>query len=243
MKRIATALALALVAPLLIAATDPAGDLVACDGSGAVTGGGPDIVGVEAAADELGSVAVWRLHFPEPLRSDAINRDDPIRVVVLVRDPRVRGVTIGGYPGVNRIVSWVGTAPDAPVRIRLVPEHSTTPFNAPVIDGATLEIRIPGRLLVGEAADGSADVGRARWRLIVRQGDACDEVGRGVPSLRFSAAEQGSVTAPPGSPPPAGGQGGLASQGSGVGRAMLVIALSVFVVGALAFGARKRWTR
>jgi hypothetical protein len=68
----------------------------------------------------------------------------------------------------------------------VVYERAHTSFNPPQIDGRTVELTVPGRILLGEAENGTEFVRRARWSLVVRDGDACDRVG-GVPSFSLRA--------------------------------------------------------
>ncbi|HLB39941.1 MAG TPA: hypothetical protein VJM84_05760 [Actinomycetota bacterium] len=239
MTRTAATLSVLLVLPMLVAATDPRGDLVACDGSGAFASGAADLLGVDAVAAELGSVALWRLRFAEPPPGGG-DRSAALHITVYVRDPRIPGQVVDGHPGVNRTVSWSG-GPDDPVQIRLVPEDSTTPFNPPVIDGDTVEIQVPGRILVGEEEDGTADVGGIRWSIVVRQGDACDGFGGGKPTLRLRGLGSTPATsARPGTRTPVATASAGASPISGGGRAMLTAAVLVLVCGAIVWVVRRR---
>ncbi len=175
---------LLLVTPLLLAAArDPRGDVTSCADGSAVTDPVADLVSVNAFADELGSAAVWRLTFAAPLpvpdRSGA-----PLRIDVLVRDPKLPTVTLGDERGLNRLVRWDDTGADQPIDIVWLPRQGHTPFNPPVVDGRTVELRVPGRILLGEAPDGTESVRRARWSVLVRDGEACDRLGD-RPTLRL----------------------------------------------------------
>jgi hypothetical protein len=180
------ALVLVLVAPMLLAAKDPRGDVTDC-----VTGqpaSGPDLVTATGTATELGTVAVWRLTFdrPIPLPSD-------LRIDVLVRDPRLAPVTVGDEHGMNRIVRWVAASSEQPVEIEWLPHDGSTSFNAPIIHGRTIELVAPGRLLLGENVNGTESVRRARWGVVIRRGGACDRLGGGLPVERL---EMGPTPAP-----------------------------------------------
>ncbi len=175
---------LLLVTPLLLAAArDPRGDVTSCADGSAVTDPVADLVSVNAFADELGSAAVWRLTFAAPLtvpdRSGA-----PLRIDVLVRDPKLPTVTLGDERGMNRLVRWDDIGAEQPIDIVWLPRQGHTPFNPPVIDGRTIELRVPGRILLGEAPDGTESVRRARWSVLVRDGEACDRLGD-RPTLRL----------------------------------------------------------
>lgn len=181
--RRAAALALVAVVPLLLAARDPKGDVVNCGTGSAVTDTAADVVAVDGQAAELGTAAVWRLTFAQPI--PVPDRDGvPLRVDVLVRDPLIAPVTRGDERGMNRIVRWDDTGAGATEEVMWVYERSATSFNPPVIDGRTVTITVPGRILLGEAENGTEDVARARWSVLVRDGDACDRVGD-VPVYRL----------------------------------------------------------
>jgi hypothetical protein len=171
------------VAPLLIAARDPKGDVVNCVSGAAVTDPAADVVAVDGQAAELGTAAVWRVTFAEPV---AVPDHDgaPLRIDVLVRDPLIAPVTLGDEHGMNRIVRWDDTGADATENVMWVYERNNTTFNPPAIDGRTVTMTVPGRILLGEAENGTEFVQRARWSVLVRDGDACDRVG-GAPVYRL----------------------------------------------------------
>jgi hypothetical protein len=176
-------LALVAVVPMLVAARDPRGDVVSCGVGTAVPGATGDVVAVDGQAAELGTAAVWRITFARPIavpdRAGA-----PLRIDVLVRDPLIAPVTRGDERGMNRIVRWNDTGADATEEVMWVYERTSTSFNPPVIDGRTVTITVPGRILLGEAENGTEGVGRARWSVVVRDGDACARVGD-VPASRL----------------------------------------------------------
>ncbi len=184
MRRCGVAVALVLALPLVIAARDPGGDVAPCD-AGSVGPSPPDLVSVDAIAEELGTAAVWRLTFAEPI-DVAVPGAPPMQIDILVRDPKIPAVSVGDEQGVNRIVRWVASSADRPVAVRWIPEHSQTLFNPPVIQGNTIELRVPGRILLGESANGTESVQRLRWSVLVRDGSACDRLG-GRPSLRLAS--------------------------------------------------------
>jgi hypothetical protein len=221
--RRAVALAFVAVVPLLIAARDPKGDLVNCAAGTAVTDAAADVVAVDGRATELGTAAVWRVTFAEPL--PVPDRDGaPLRIDVLVRDPLIAPVTVGDERGMNRIVRWDDTGADATENVMWVYERSATAFNPPVIDGRTVTLTVPGRILLGEAENGTENVERARWSVVVRDGDACDRVGD-VPAYHLrQVAESPSPTVshliPSRSPSPV-----AAAPGSRTGWVITVILL------------------
>jgi hypothetical protein len=189
--------ALLLALPLVIAARDPRGDVVPC-GSASIDASAPDLVAIEATAQELETAAVWRLTFARPVVVPDPSAP-PVRIDILVRDPRVPATSVDGQPGVNRVVRWDATSVDQPIVIKWIPERSQVSFNPPVIDGNTLELRVPGRILLGESPDGTESVRRLRWSARVSGGPGCDVVG-GRPALRLQMA---GTSSPPVAPAPA----------------------------------------
>jgi len=177
--RRAAALALVAVVPLLMAAGDPnepTGDVVNCATGAPVADPTADVTAVQGEATELGSAAVWRITFAEPL--PVPDHDGaPLRIDVLVRDPTIAPVTRGDEHGMNRIVRWNDTGSDALENVMWVYERNATTFNPPVIDGRTITFTVPGRILLGEAENGTEFVSRARWSVLVRDRNACDRVG------------------------------------------------------------------
>jgi len=217
-RRVGVTLALLIALPLLIAARDPRGDNTAC-GHGPSGASMPDLIAVDGTAQELGTAAVWRLTFAEPLVIPDPG-SPPLRVAILVRDPRLPPTSVGDARGLNRIVQWDARSADQPVVIRWVPEGSRTPFNPPVIDGATVEIRVPGRILLGEAANGTESVRRLRWSVLVSQGGRCDRLG-GRPALRLASPGSG----PPDSPGPS--TSGDGTDARELPSAILIVAAAV----------------
>jgi hypothetical protein len=197
-----------LVSPLLLAAArDPAGDVAACDGTAPVAGGA-DIVAVDGLADELGTAAVWRVRFADPI---AVPDPDgaPLRIDVLVRDPRLPTVSRGDERGMNRIVRWSDTSADAPTDVLWLPARGHTPFNPPLVTGRTVELRVPGRILLGEADNGTESVARTRWSVLVRDGKACDRLGS-RPAFRLTETASPSAVAVSPSVGPGSDAGGTA---------------------------------
>ena len=194
MRRCGVAVALVLALPLVIAARDPGGDVAPCE-TGSIGPSPPDLVSVDATAEELGTAAVWRLTFAEPIEV-ADPGAAPMQIDILVRDPKIPAASVGDERGVNRIVRWVASSADRPIAVRWIPEHSQTLFNPPVIEGNTVELRVPGRILLGESANGTESVQRLRWSVLVRDGSACDRLG-GRPALRLASETSTSSPAAP----------------------------------------------
>jgi len=182
-RRIA-ALALILLLPLTLAFADPRGDAVRCKG---VSGPGhpPDLVRALGWLGEEGSSAVWQLSFDRPLVVP--DPEEPaFRIDVLVRDPRIPTMSLGDYRRVNRIVRFDATARNARLTLLFLPEGGSAFFNPPILEGRSITIEVPGRLLLGEDQFGKVDLTRLRWSVVVRDGGRCDLLGNGIPSHRMA---------------------------------------------------------
>jgi len=182
-RRIA-ALALILLLPLTLAFADPRGDAVRCKG---VRGPGhpPDLVRALGWLGEEGSSAVWQLSFDRPLVVP--DPEEPaFRIDVLVRDPRIPTMSVGDYRRVNRIVRFDATARNARLTLLFLPEGGSAFFNPPILEGRSITIEVPGRLLLGEDQFGKVDLTRLRWSVVVRDGGRCDLLGNGIPSHRMA---------------------------------------------------------
>jgi hypothetical protein len=172
------------VVPLLVAASDPRGDVAGCGGGDAT--GAPDLVDARGEIVELGTSALWRLTFAEPLRvPDAVGR--PFRVDIAIRDPGVPAVSFVYYHDVNRLVRVDATL-DHLTEIYLLPERATNEFNPPAIDGSTMTIQVPGRTLTADEnlTGTSPGLDKLRWTVVVRDGRACDFLGDGRPTERLA---------------------------------------------------------
>jgi len=224
--------ALLLALPFVAAARDPRGDVVPC-GAASVDASTPDLVAIEATAQELDTAAVWRLTFARPLVVPDPGAP-PARIDILVRDPKVRAMSVDGQYGVNRIVRWDATSTDQPIVVKWIPEHSQVAFNPPVIDGNTVELRVPGRILLGESPDGTESVRRLRWSARVSDGPGCDLVGgRPVLRLRTAGTPSPSVAPVPATSSDDAGPASSAPRGLIVGGAI--------VLGLLAFWGLRRY--
>jgi hypothetical protein len=236
-RRLGAALLLS-ATPLLVAATsDRQGDVVSCTSGAQIGDTVPDVVSVEGVAAELGTAAVWRVTFasaiPVPDRDGA-----PLRIDVLVRDPRLPPVTLADEHGMNRIVRWDDIAADNPIDIVWLRGRGHTPFNPPVVDRRTVEITVPGRILLGEAENGTESVGRARWSVLVRDGDACDRVGN-LPVFRLEPLAEASAS-PLGAPTEHPTDAPIGATRSWVGSIVLVAAILAVVIFAVSAVLRRR---
>ena len=171
--------------PLLVAASDPRGDVAGCGGGDAT--GAPDLVDARGEIVELDTSALWRLTFAEPLHvPDAAGH--PFRVDIAIRDPAVPAVSFVYYRDVNRLVRVDATV-DHETEIYLLPEHATNVFNPPRVRGRTMTIQVPGRTLSADEdlTGTSPGLEALRWTVIVRDGRACDFLGDGRPTQRLVA--------------------------------------------------------
>jgi hypothetical protein len=224
-------IALLVAAPLLLAAKDPRGDVVSCASGAPVRG--PDIVAVRGDARELRTVAVWRLTFARP-----VDVPSDLRIDVLVRDPRLPPVTRGDERGMNRIVRWDAIGDDATIAIIWLPHDGATSFDPPSVDGRTVTLIVPGRLLLGESANGVESVRRARWNIVVRAGGACDRFGGDVPSERLALGPKPSPSPLPSMSASASPTAPVAPADSSLSR--LAVALLLFGLAALPFWLARR---
>jgi hypothetical protein len=208
--------------PFLIAASDAEGDVGGCIGG---TGSGaPDLVEVHGEIVELGTSARWELTFAEPLVvPDAVGR--PFRVDVVIRDPDVPADSFAYYRNVNRLVRVDATV-DHETEIYLLPERATNVFNAPTVEGRSMTIQVPGRILTDDEdlTGTSPGLESLRWTVIVRDGRACDFLGDGRPTERF-------LTQPPGAvrPEPEPGSDRLSPWWMATGAAVALLAIGGYV--------------
>lgn len=172
------------IVPLLVAASDPTGDVAGC-GDAPSAGTAPDLVDARGEIVELGTSARWTLTFAEPLTvPDAVGR--PFRVDIAIRDPDVPPLSFAYYTDVNRLVRVDATVVHE-TEIYLLPERGASVFNPPIIEGATMTIQIPGRTLSADEdlTGTSPGLEALRWTVIVRDGRACDVLGDGSTTQRF----------------------------------------------------------
>jgi hypothetical protein len=174
---------LLVVVPLLVAASDPRGDVAGCGGGDAT--GAPDLVEARGEIVELDTSAQWRLTFADPLHvPDAVGR--PFRIDIAIRDPEVPPVSFVYFHDVNRLVRVDATV-DHLTEIYLLPERATNEFNPPRVQGRTMTIQVPGRTLSADEdlTGTSPGLEALRWTVVVRDGRACDFLGDGRPTERL----------------------------------------------------------
>lgn len=187
--------ALVALVPVLVAASDPAGDVRDCGGGDAT--GAPDLVEARGEIVELGTSARWTLTFAEPLTVPD-PEGHPFRVDVAVRDPDVPAVSFRYFRDINRLVRVDATV-DHRTEIYLLPERATNEFNPPIVTGRTMVIQVPGRILSADEdlTGTSPGLDRLRWTVVVRDGRACDVLGDGTTTQRFVVAPPERTASPP----------------------------------------------
>ena len=130
------------------------------------------------------------------------------RIDILVRDPTIPTVSFAyrglHYRDLNRIIRFDATSTEQPLELLFIPEGGAAPFDPPVIEGGTLTLQVPGRLLLGEVGDdlGKLDLTEMRWTVVVRDMDTCD----------FLAGDDGRPSRPLETTPPAEVAGLVAGQ-------------------------------
>jgi hypothetical protein len=212
------------IVPLLLAASDPTGDVAGCgDPPGA--GAPPDLVDARGEIVELGTSARWTLTFAEPLTvPDAVGR--PFRVDIAIRDPDVPSLSFAYYRDVNRLVRVDATVTHE-TEIYLLPERGANVFDPPIIEGATMTIQIPGRTLSADEdlTGTSPGLEALRWTVIVRDRRACDVLGGGRPTERFGVGSD-----PVGENEPTDPRSGLSMWWLVAGAAVATLGIAGYVV-------------
>ena len=221
--RVAAAPRWALIAimPLLIAASDPTGDVAGCTGGSG--SGAPDLVDARGEIVELGTSARWELTFAEPVTvPDATGH--PFRIDVAIRDPKAPALSFAFYREVNRLVRVDATV-EHPTEIYLLPERATNVFDPPAITGRTIVIQVPGRTLTADEEQTGTSPGleSLRWTVIVRDGRACDFLGDGRTTERLVPQQEAAVPTQP-------GPTGLSPWWALGGAAVALLAVGVYVV-------------
>jgi hypothetical protein len=184
------------IVPLLIAASDPKGDVAGCTGGPGA--GAPDLVEARGEIVELGTSARWELTFAGPLTMPDPT-GHPFRVDIAIRDPKAPALSFAFYREVNRLVRVDATVAH-PTEIYLLPEHATNVFNPPAIAGRTIVVQVPGRTLTADELQTGTSPGleSLRWTVIVRDGRACDFLGDGRTTERLVPQPEAAVPMEPG---------------------------------------------
>jgi hypothetical protein len=231
---------LLLLTPLLLGAADEPGDLVPCGGTGVATSDAPiDILTARGTTAEDGLAMRFTITFSRPL---PVPDDEgaPLRVDVLIHDPAVPDLSVDYYRGLNRIVRFDAVSVRAGLAIILLAERSESPFTSGVrVDGDTLTMTFPSRMVMPDPDLAGFDYSGLRWTVVARDEATCDILGtRARPTRRVAVVGAGSPAASP-TPalPAATSHDPLVS-----GGLLLACLLSIAVGGAAGF-AVARWRR
>ena len=182
-----------LLAPLVLAAGDPSGDVASCPSvAGRPGSDAPDLVEATGEIIELGTSVRFTLRFAEPLQVPD-GEGKPFRVDIVVFDPDVPAVDAGLYRHVNRILRYDAVR-DPVTTTLLLPEAGQSRFIPPAIDGDTLMIQVPGRTLTADEDETGTSPGldRLRWGVVVRDEGVCDLLGGGRPTERMRTLADGA---------------------------------------------------
>lgn len=184
--RRAAALVVALVSPLVLAATDPAGDVGPCppgtpgDGDARI-----DIVEAHGEIIESGTALRFTIDFGEAFEAPD-DEGSPLRIDVVLLDPDVPTVDFRYYRDLNRIVRF-DAVPDPALQIVLLPEQGANVSLGAVALGNTVTMTLPGRLVTRDADLEGLGLERMRWGVIARDEGDCDALGDGRPTERLVA--------------------------------------------------------
>ena len=167
-----------LLAPLLVGAADPASDLVSCDGTTIPQRHAPiDILHASGTTAEEGLALRFTITFSEPLPlPDEEGR--PLRVDVLIDDPTVPEVSVSYYRGLNRILRLDAVSASPGLVALLLPERSDDRFtNGVEVDGDTLTMTIPSRMVMPDPDLAGFDYSGLRWTVVAQDEGTCDILG------------------------------------------------------------------
>jgi hypothetical protein len=204
----AALLVVALLSPLLVAASDPAGDVGPCP-PGTTGEGDPRIDILEARGEiiERGTALRFTITFDQAFEAPD-EEGTPLRVDVVLDDPTVPTVHFRYYRDLNRIVRF-DAVPDPALQIVLLPEQGANVSLGVVALGDTVTMTLPGRLVTRDMDLEGLGLERMRWSVIARDEDDCDALGDGRPTerLREEAPPTATPSAGEGSATPAASEG------------------------------------
>jgi len=222
-----------------LGAADPSGDLVSCRrGSPTVSAAPIDMVRVSGGTAESGLALQFRITFAAPL---PVPDDEgrPLRVDVLLRDTAVPDVKVDYYRGLNRIVRFDAVT-ETGLTVLLLPETSSSPFTSGVaVDGETLTLTLPARMVMLDPDLGGFDFSTLRWTVVARDEDTCDLLGEeSRPTRRLQLPDRSStVPAAPSDGSPAADADPLVSVG------FLIACMAAIAVGGAVGFAAAWWRR
>jgi hypothetical protein len=241
MRRRLPWLAILLLTPLLLAASDASGDLVACEGGTPSRAAAPiDVVKATGSTAEEGLALRFTITFSDPLPVPD-EEGPPLRVDVLLFDPSVPDVKVDYYRGLNRIVRFDDVSEGAGLEILLLPERSESPFTSGAqVDGDTLTMTLPSRMVMPDPDLAGFDYQGIRWTVVARDRNTCDVLGgRARPTRRLKVSPV--VASPEPSPGPVA-TAAVPGDPLVSGGFLVACALAILVGGAAGFAAA-RWRR
>jgi hypothetical protein len=226
-----------LLAPFLLGASDPTGDVGPCLPTADGPGDPPDLIGGTGTVAEEGSSAEWILRFADPLVVPD-REGHPFRVDILIHDPTVPAMDVAYYHDLNRIVRY-DAVPEQGVVILLLPERAQNVFLGGTVDGDTLTIQIPGRQITRDLDLEGVPIRDLTWTAVVRDGHRCDALGSYRPHLPMvgpgvvaGVETPGAISGPSSASPVASSSDDRSGgTGSAIGWGTAVLAL----LGVLAF--------
>lgn len=239
-------LVVAALSPLLLAASDPPGDVAPCP-PGTPGEGDPRIDIVEARGEivERGTALRFTIRFDEAFEAPD-PEGTPLRVDVVLDDPKVPTVDFRYYHDLNRIVRF-DAVEDPALQIVLLPEQGANVFLGAVALGDELTMTLPGRVVTRDGDLEGLGLERMRWSVIARDEDDCDALGDGRPTERLveeatptgsaSPTATGSVSPTATQDPPSRSAPGAASTSGGDPARWVVWAPVVGAIGAAWIGA------
>lgn len=231
-------LVVAALSPLLLAASDPSGDVAPCP-PGTPGEGDPRIDIVEARGEivERGTALRFTIRFDEAFEAPD-PEGTPLRVDVVLDDRKVPTVDFRYYHDLNRIVRF-DAVEDPALQIVLLPEQGANVFLGAVALGDELTMTLPGRVVTRDADLEGLGLERMRWSVIARDEDDCDALGDGRPTERLveETTPTGSASPRATEDPPSRSAPGAASTSGGDPARWVVWAPVVGAIGAAWIGA------
>jgi hypothetical protein len=186
------------VLPLLLGAEDPRSDLARC-GSGAATDRpGLDIVEATGELIEDGAALAFTVTLAEPPDPTL---DLPLRIDILLRDPRLPALDLRAYKDINRILRYEETETVRGI-IFLLPETALSQPSTFNFTEGVLRLTVAARQLQLDEDLGGVDQRPVRWTVATRLGTVCDRLGNGRATHPLvEAAPSPTATPPPTSGP------------------------------------------
>ena len=118
-----------------------------CPDAGGSPGAAPDLVSARGQIVELGTSGMWTLRFADPLEVPD-RAGTPFRVDLVLRDPTCQPWFASPTTArLNRMLRYDAVRGPGPWSILLIPKRAQNCSFPPTIDGDTMTIQVPGRIL------------------------------------------------------------------------------------------------